>query len=161
MIIIAGQRGTTNAKGRSVAFALPCGEYLAELNYPGMDRVITNVTVSSKPATYNIAMKGRQFTLSGMAYGTGLEIVTNAQIQVLSKETMNIAKRWNLDGVPFYDIGLGEAATTLRVRPVDYDNQNFDIQLENNGHKDVVLTPEPLFASLLIFALGIIYLRHE
>lgn len=161
IIIIAGQKGVTNAKGRSVAFALPCGEYLAELNYPGMDRVITNVTVSSKPATYNIAMKGRQFTLSGMAYGTGLEIVTNAQIQVLSKETMNIAKRWNLDGVPFYDIGLGEAATTLRVRPVDYDNLNFDIHLENNGHKDVVLTPEPLLASLLVFALGIIYLRHE
>ena len=161
VIIIAGQKGVTNAKGRSVAFTLPCGEYLAELNYPGMDRVITNVTVSSKPATYNVAMKGRQYTLSGMAYGTGSEIVTNAQIQVLSKATMNIAKRVNLDGAPFYDIALSDHLTTLRFRPVEYDNLNFDIQLDNNGHKDVVLTPEPVIASLLFFALGLIYMRHE
>ena len=106
-------------------------------------------------------MKGRLYTLSGMAYGTGSEIVTNAQIQVLSKATMNIAKRYNLDGAPFFDLGVGEASTTLRVRPVEYDNLNLDIQLENNGHKDVVLTPEPILASLILFALGLIYLRHE
>ncbi|MBP5627367.1 hypothetical protein J6X96_04290 [bacterium] len=160
-ITVAGQKVFTNSKGRSAALALPLGDYLAELNYPGMDRVITNATVGSKPATISVAMKGRQYALSGIAYGTGNEIVTNAQLQVLSKETMNIAKRYNLDGAPFYDVILGETLTTLRFRPYAYDNLNIDIQLENNWHKDTVLTPEPLLAPLLLFAIGLIYLRNK
>ena len=158
---VAGQTVRTNAKGRSTALTLPYGEYLATLSYPGMEPVATNVSAFSQTASYFIAMKGRQYALSGILYGTGNEIVTNGQIQVLNRETMNIAKRYNLDGLPYFDLALGETKTTLRFRPEGYDNLNLDTQLENNGHKDAVLTPEPILASLILFALGLIYMRHE
>lgn len=159
-IKIAGLEGRTNGKGRSAAFTLPYGEYLAELTYPGMEPVVTNVLSFSQTTTCNVVMRGRQYVLSGMLYGTGGEIVTNGQIQVLNRETMNIAKRYNLEGLPFFDIVLGGTATTLRFRPAGYDNLNIDIALENNDAEDFVLTPEPLFITSLIFLL-LLKLHHK
>jgi hypothetical protein len=159
-IKIAGLEGRTNGKGRSAAFTLPYGEYLAELTYPGMEPVVTNVLSFSQTTTCNVVMRGRQYVLSGMLYGTGGEIVTNGQIQVLNRETMNIAKRYNLEGLPFFDVVLGETATTLRFRPAGYDNLNMDIALKNNDAEDFVLTPEPLFITPLIFLL-LLKLHHK
>ena len=159
-IKIAGLEGRTNGKGRSAAFTLPYGEYLAELTYPGMEPVVTNVLSFSQTTTCNVVMRGRQYALSGMLYGTGGEIVTNGQIQVLNRETMNIAKRYNLEGLPFFDVVLGKTATTLRFRPAGYDNLNIDIALENNDAEDFVLTPEPLFITPLFFLL-LLKLHHK
>ena len=89
----------------------------------------------------------------GFLYGTGNEIVTNAQIQVVSEKTQNIVQRYNMSGLPFYTIHLGpQQRTSLRVRPVNYDNQNYSFTPEGSCYKDFVLTPEPSLVALLILA---------
>ena len=112
----------------------------------------TNVTVAARQTTYTIEPESQEYTFSGLVYGTGDEIITNAQIQVLCQTTQNIVQRYNLNGLPFFDLALGDGQTTLRVRPNGpYDREDLKMKLANNAYSDLVLTPEPTLATFGFF----------
>ncbi len=151
---IANFQSLVTAQGRTTAFTLPYGDYYMTIRYEDREQYVTNVTVSSGTPTIPVKMTGYTPYISGSLYGTGTEIVTNAQLQVVNHKTQNIVQRHNMNGFPFFDIYLGEGQTTvLRIKPAEYDNQNFTFMPECSFYKDFVLTPEPAALSLIILAL--------
>ena len=151
---IANFKSLVTATGRTTAFTLPYGDYVMTLRYEDRGQYVTNVTASIGTPTVPVRMAGYCPYVSGFLYGTGCEIVTNAQIQVVNAKTQNIVQRYNMNGLPFFDIYLGlDQTAVLRVRPVNYDNQNYTVTTEGSFYKDFVLTPEPASLSLIILAL--------
>ena len=149
---VAGNTLTSNDRGRTPSLVLPYGEYLVEISGFGLETMTTNVTVAARQTTYTIEPESQEYTFSGLVYGTGDEIITNAQIQVLCQTTQNIVQRYNLDGMPFFDLALGDGQTTLRVRPNGpYDREDLKMKLANNAYSDLVLTPEPTLATFVFF----------
>ena len=159
-VTIASNTTLVASRGRTSAFTLPYGEYSLMVKYPGRPILVTNVVVATGTPNYTVYLPGYTPYISGFLYGTGGEIVKEGQIQVLNRTTQNIVKRLNLDGLPFFDInlGLGQPAA-LRLRPQNYDNDNYDLTLDNPAHKDFVLTPEPAIA--IIFLLGLFCLLRK
>jgi len=158
---IGGERSEVTAQGRTGALTLPYGAHVMTIRASGRRQYVTNIVVSTGTPTYPVYLSGYSPEISGFLYGTGCEIVTNAQIQVVNEKTQNIVQRYNLDGVPFYTIHLGAGQkTNLRVRPKDYDNQNYSFTPEASSYKDFVLTPEPALLTLVILALALAKRRN-
>ena len=80
---------------------------------------------------------------------------------MVNAKTQNIVQRYNMSGLPFFDIYLGlDQTAVLRIRPVGYDNLNYTVTTEGSFYKDFVLTPEPASLSLIILAL-IAFMRRN
>ena len=151
---IANFKSQVTSTGRTTAFTLPYGDYVMTVRYGDRTQYITNVTASTGTPTVPVRMAGYTPYVSGFLYGTGCEIVTNAQIQVVNAKTQNIVQRYNMSGLPFFDIYLGiDQTAVLRIKPVNYDNQNYTVTTEGSFYKDFVLTPEPASIALIILAL--------
>ena len=150
---VANTFASVTEQGRTTALTLQYGEHILTVRGEGRKQYVTNIVVSTGTPTYPVYLDGYSPYIMGFLYGTGNEIVTNAQIQVVSEKTQNIVQRYNMSGLPFYTIHLGpQQRTSLRVRPVNYDNQNYSFTPEGSCYKDFVLTPEPSLVALLILA---------
>ena len=155
--VVAGSKtGTTTDKGRSTALTLPYGQYVMTVEIPGRELVVTNISPDVRAKTFDVVSEGYSPFVHGFLYGTGGETVKSGTIQVLSDLTKNIVDRHNMNGVPFYFIGLTPGhPVTLRYRLDGYDNENYSINSDSIVEHDVVLTPEPALIALiaLLFAL--------
>ena len=159
--VAAGSKtGTTTDKGRSTALTLPYGQYVMTVEIPGRELVVTNISPDVRAKTFDVVSEGYSPFVHGFLYGTGGETVKSGTIQVLSDLTKNIVDRHNMNGVPFYFIGLTPGhPVTLRYRLDGYDNENYSINSDSIVEHDVVLTPEPALIALLALLLALKWRR--
>ena len=127
---------------------------------PGRELVVTNISPDVRAKTFDVVSEGYSPFVHGFLYGTGGETVKSGTIQVLSDLTKNIVDRHNMNGVPFYFIGLTPGhPVTLRYRLDGYDNENYSINSDSIVEHDVVLTPEPALIALLALLLALKWRR--